>query len=145
MNTKNPTLIITLAVAITLGTINLNAAEPVLSPKAQANQIKRVQITTADPNLLACNREVIASPKVLADFSQVAQCHKAQSGKLIGVGACCDTMGTCACCDAMGAGACCDAMGACACCDTTGACVCCDATGACACCDATGASACCKP
>ena len=89
MNTKNLTLIIALAAASTLNLINLNAADLALSPKARANQPKPAAVTTGDPNLLARNSEVAASPKVLANFPQLARGHTAQPGKPMAACTCC--------------------------------------------------------
>ena len=89
MNTKHLTLIIALATAGTLNLSNLNAAEPALSPKANANQIKTVAATIADPNLFARNPDIAASPKVLANFPQLARGRQAQPAKPMAACACC--------------------------------------------------------
>jgi hypothetical protein len=46
-------------------------------------------VTTADPNLLARNPEIAASPKVLANFPQLARGHQSQPVKPMAACACC--------------------------------------------------------
>jgi hypothetical protein len=89
MNTKHLTLIITVAAATTLGTLNLNAAEPAVSPTAKACHITAAAVTTADPSLVARKTEVVASPKVFANFPSLAGEHKGQSSKPMAGCACC--------------------------------------------------------
>ena len=89
MNTKNLTIIVALAAAATLSNISLNAVEPALSPQAKACHTKTVPVTTADPNLLARNPEVAASPKVLANFPQMAKGRNAQPNKAMAASSCC--------------------------------------------------------
>lgn len=89
MNIKHLTLIIALATAGTLNLTNLSAAEPALSPKAKANQIRTGAVTTTEPNLFARNPEIAASPKVLANFPQLARGHQAQPAKPMVACACC--------------------------------------------------------
>ena len=89
MNIKKLTLIVGLATAATLNFNSLNATELALSPKAKANQIRTAAVTTAEPNLFASNPEIAASPKVLANFPQLARGHQVQPAK---------TMAACACC-----------------------------------------------
>jgi len=76
----------------TIGTLSighLNAAEPALSLKAKVTQAKTAPVTAADPNLLARNSEVAASPKVLANFPQLARGHKTQPDKSMAACTCC--------------------------------------------------------
>ena len=89
MHTKNLTLIVALATVTTLSTLTLNAAEATPSPCATACQRKTVQATTADPNLLARNSAIAASPKTLANFPQLAKVHASQPTQ---------PMVTCSCC-----------------------------------------------
>jgi hypothetical protein len=89
MNTKQLTLILTVAAATTLGTLNLNAAAPAVSPTAKSCCSTAVPATTADANLAARNSEAVASPKAFANFPYLAGGHKAQPAK---------TMAACACC-----------------------------------------------
>ena len=89
MNTKHLTLIIALATAGTMNLGHLNAAEPAFSTKAPTNQTKCAAVTTADPNLLARNPEIAASPKVLANFPQLALGHQSQLVKPMAACACC--------------------------------------------------------
>jgi hypothetical protein len=89
MNTKHLTLILALALAGTLNLSNLNAAESARSPKAVTNQTKCAAVTVADPNLLARNPDIAASPKVLANFPQLARGHKAQPDKPMAACTCC--------------------------------------------------------
>ena len=89
MNAKYLTLILTVAAATTLSTLNLNAAAPAVSPTAKACHTTAGPVTTADANLAARNSDVAASPKVLANFPYLASGHKAQPAK---------TMAACACC-----------------------------------------------
>jgi len=111
MKTNN--IILTVAVAAVAATANLNAraAEPLLSPRARDNQIRTVPGITedrlqrgllpgsprgreqqvrvvsgvnSDPNLVAQNRNVAASPRALEQFPWLAQSatarHDAHSG-----------------------------------------------------------------
>ena len=75
MNTKNMTIIIALATVATLSTLNLNAAEPTSAPQAKACCSQTAQVTTADPNFLARNSAIAASPKTLANFPQLTKAH----------------------------------------------------------------------
>ena len=75
MNTKNMTIIIALATVATLSTLNLNAAEPAPAPQAKACCSQTAPVTTADPNLIARNSAIAASPKTLANFPQLAKAH----------------------------------------------------------------------
>jgi hypothetical protein len=61
MKTRN--LLITLSVAA-LATINVMAADAVLSPRASEQQIKIVPVTNTDPNL-AASRPFAVSPRAL--------------------------------------------------------------------------------
>ena len=83
------TIIIALATVATLGTLNLNAAEPAPAPQAKACHSQTAPVATADANLNARHTEVIASPKALANLPQLAKGHNAQSTK---------TMAACSCC-----------------------------------------------
>ena len=89
MPTKILTVIVALAAVATLSTFNLNAAEAAPAPEAAACQRKTVQVTTTDPNLLARNPAIAASPKTLANFPQLAKVHAPQPNK---------PMATCSCC-----------------------------------------------
>ena len=89
MNTKHLTLIIALATAGSLNLGFLNAAEPALPTKVPTNQTKCAAVTTADPNLLARDPEIAASPKVLANFPQLARGHQSQPVKPMAACACC--------------------------------------------------------
>jgi hypothetical protein len=75
MNMKNMTILIALATAATLSSMNLNAAEPATSPQAKACHNQTAPVTTAEPNLLAGNSAIAASPKTLANFPQLAKAH----------------------------------------------------------------------
>jgi hypothetical protein len=86
---KNLTQIITLAAGLAFSLINLNAAEPVLSPKAKADPSKPVPVSTADPELRARKFEVAASPKVLANFPYLARGGKGAPSRLMAVCSCC--------------------------------------------------------
>ena len=56
------------AVALTAITINANAGDVLLSPRAQDNQIKHVSGIANDPNLLAANNNGVAlSPRAAAN------------------------------------------------------------------------------
>ena len=89
MNTKQLTLIIMVAAAIKLGTLNLNAAEPAVSPTAKACRVTAVPATTADPGPVKRNSTVVASPKVFANFPHLAGGHKSQPAKPMVACACC--------------------------------------------------------
>jgi hypothetical protein len=89
MNTKNLTLIIALATVGTLGTINLNAAESALSPTAKGCHATCTPVTTANTNLIARKSEVVASPKVFANFPYLAGGHKIQPSKPMVACTCC--------------------------------------------------------
>jgi len=59
------------AVVLTAITINANAGDVVLSPRAQANLIKHVAGTNNDPNLLVANNNGVAlSPRAAANQNQ---------------------------------------------------------------------------
>ena len=63
MKTKN--LIITLgAVAFAAITININASDALLSPRATGNQITKVSSVNTDPNLLAASQGILLAPRV---------------------------------------------------------------------------------
>jgi hypothetical protein len=89
MNTKHLTLIITVAAATTLGTINLKAVEPAVAPAAKTCHTTTVAVTTADANPLAPRSEVVASPKVFATFPYLADANKNQPAKPMSACACC--------------------------------------------------------
>ena len=89
MNTKQLTLMITVAAATTLGTLNLNAAEPAVSPTAKACHPTAAEVTTADPSLVTRSSAVVASPKVFANFPYLASGHKSQPAKPMVACACC--------------------------------------------------------
>lgn len=89
MNTKHLTLIIALATAGTLNLTNLNAAEPALSQKALPNETNCAAVIVAGPNLIARNPNIAASPKVLANFPQLAHRQHAQPAKSMMACSCC--------------------------------------------------------
>ena len=89
MNSKYLIILIGLAAAGTLNLTNLNAAESARSPKVLANQPKTPACTTSDPNLLARNPDIAATPKVLANFPQMARSQHAQTSKPRVACACC--------------------------------------------------------
>jgi hypothetical protein len=89
MNTKQLTLIITLAAATTLGTLDLNAAEPGVKPTPKVCHTNAVAVTTADASLVTRKYEIAASPKVLANLPYLAGGHKTQPSKPMGACACC--------------------------------------------------------
>ena len=86
---KNLTLIVALATVATLSTLNLNAAEPAPAPQATACHAKTVQTTTADPNLLARNPAIAASPKTLANLPQLGKAHAKQPSTPVLACSCC--------------------------------------------------------
>jgi hypothetical protein len=89
MNTKHLTLIIALATAGILNLTNLNAAEPALSQKAPTDHAKCAAVTVADPNFFPRNPNIAASPKVLANFPQLAHSQHAQPTKPMMACSCC--------------------------------------------------------
>jgi hypothetical protein len=89
MNTKHLKIIITLALAATVNLINLNAADLAASPKGKASQIKTAQAMLYEPDLIARNSDLAASPKVLANLPQLAKAHTTLPTK---------TMVACSCC-----------------------------------------------
>jgi hypothetical protein len=89
MLTKNLTVIIALAAVTTLSTLNLNASEPAPSPQAKACCSRTAPVTTADPNLIARNSVIAASPKTLANFPQLAKTQAPKpSTPMIACGCC---------------------------------------------------------
>ena len=89
MNTKHLTLILTVAAATTLTTLNLNAAEPAVAPAAKACHSTAAAATTTDSNLPTRTSEVAASPKVFANFPYLAGGNQTQSAKPMAGCACC--------------------------------------------------------
>ena len=89
MNTKYLTLIIAVAAATTLGTINLMAVEPAVAPAAKTCHTTTAAATTADANPLTRRSEVVASPKVFATFPYLADASKNQPAKPMSACACC--------------------------------------------------------
>ncbi len=89
MSTKNMTIIIALATVATLSSLNLNAAEAAPAPQAKACCSRTASVTTADPNLLARNSTIAASPKTLANFPQLAKAHALKPGTPMIAGGCC--------------------------------------------------------
>ena len=89
MNTKHLTLIITVAAATTLGTINLKAIEPAVAPAGKTCHTTTAAATTADANPLTRRSEVVASPKVFATFPYLADANKNQPAKPMSACACC--------------------------------------------------------
>ena len=116
---KTTKLILTVAVAAVAAAFatQLKAAEPFLSPRAQANQIRTVPGVTEekldranmfkpksaswantvakgsgnDRDLVRENRNVTASPKALANFPELFNAS-VKSGPATAVAACCKTM-----------------------------------------------------
>jgi hypothetical protein len=78
MLTKNLTVIVVLASVATLSTLDLNAAGPAPSAQAKACCSQTAPATTADPNLIARNFTIAASPKTLANFPQLAKAQAPQ-------------------------------------------------------------------
>lgn len=89
MNTKHLTLIIALAIAGTLNLTSLNAAEVAPSQKAPTDHAKCAMVTVADPNLFARNPNIAASPKVFANFPQMARSQHVQMAKQMAACSCC--------------------------------------------------------
>jgi hypothetical protein len=100
MKTRN--LLITLSVAA-LATVNIMAADAVLSPRAAENQIKILRSTNTDPNLTA-SRLASASPRALDNqvktvagksdaVSPSLNCVRYMSGTPKAISACADHPG----------------------------------------------------
>jgi hypothetical protein len=89
MNKRNLILSPALVAAVAASIIALNATEPVLSPKARADQMKAAPAAVANPNLPARNSQVAASPKVLANFPQLAPGHEGPAEKAKAACTCC--------------------------------------------------------
>jgi hypothetical protein len=83
------TLIVALAAVATLSPLTLTAAEPAPSPKAACTQCQTRQAVSADPDLLARNPAIAASPKTLANFPQLAKVHTPQPNQALAACACC--------------------------------------------------------
>ena len=64
MKTRNIITVIG-AVALTAITLNVNAAERVLSPRAKGNEIKTAPATAGELNLATENRNFLGSPRAL--------------------------------------------------------------------------------
>src|SRR5436190_1019467 len=100
MKTRN--LLITLSVAA-LATVNVLAADALLSPRAADNQIKTVGGPNNDPNLAVVNRSA-TSPRLLdnqiksvagtkSDFNPSLECTRQMTGSPKEIGACADHPG----------------------------------------------------
>jgi hypothetical protein len=88
INMKTRILLTTIGVAALAAiTINVNASDALLSPRAAGNQIKAAPAATADGNLVAANQDSTVSPRSLGnqtltvasvanDVNPVMECHK---------------------------------------------------------------------
>lgn len=108
MKTKNLTLFVAVAAAAAFSSPTMNAAEPYLSPRAQANRIMTISGSTGDqlergplsgspkgreqrihvvsgvsvaPVLPGCQSDVAASPRALTSFPWLAQSGMCCAGK----------------------------------------------------------------
>jgi hypothetical protein len=107
MKTQNLLAIIG-AVAFAAITININASDALLSPRAAGNQISKVYSVNADPNLLAARQSASLTPRasgnqitrfdgVNNDANAATACAKSMSGSPKAVAECTShtTMPTC--------------------------------------------------
>jgi hypothetical protein len=73
VNMKTRNLLITIgAVALTAITINLNASDALLSPRAKGNEIKVVASMANDANPVAANRDTALSPRAAGNKTSTA-------------------------------------------------------------------------
>lgn len=111
MKTRNLLIIIGVATLATI-TLNVTAADALLSPRAAGNQIKTVAGTYNDPNLVNLTGIVTLSPRAAAneiktvagtstDVNPALVCAKTMAGSPKTIQACADHPGTMPACNSV--------------------------------------------